>query len=153
VADGAAPLDERPIEVRDPDPADLAGVDESADRSPGVFDRHAATIRPMQLVEVDHVHTETAEGGVACRPDLLGPEPRPLGGRGNLRGEEGPVASPGEGLADQHLGDPIAVDLGGVDPVHPGVEAGADRIDHLRLRLVGTPCVAAGLPRAEADHR
>jgi len=107
----------------------------------------------MELVEVDHVDPEPAEGGIASRPDLLGPEPRPLGSRGYLRRHEDAVASPGESLTDQHLGHAIAVDLSGVDPVHPGVDPRTDRIHHLGLRPVGTPGVTAGLPRPESDHR
>ncbi len=152
VTDRLASLDERPVEVRDADGTHRAGVLELGHGTPGVLDRHARRVGPVQLVQVDHVDAQASERALASRADLLRTEARALGCRGELRRHEDLVPSPRHRPPDDPLGDPLAVDLGGVDPVHARVEPGAHRGDHGLLRLVRAPHVAAGLPRPEADH-
>ena len=61
VADRLASLDQRPVEVRDADGAHRAGVLELGHGAPGVLDRHARLVGPVQLVQVDHVDAEASE--------------------------------------------------------------------------------------------
>ena len=96
---------------------------------------------------------QPGEGCVARRAHLLGTEPGALRRGPDLRGDDEVVAPPGERGADQSLRDPLAVDLGGVDPRDAGIEARVEGPDDLLVGRVRAPGVAARLPRAEADHR
>ncbi len=101
---GANPRDGSPRSARcsarskfeTPMAAHRAGVLELGHGTPGVLDRHARLVGPMQLVQVDHVDAQASERGLASRADLLRTEPRALGRRGELRSPRGPgpVAPP-----------------------------------------------------------
>ena len=80
-------------------------------------------VGPVQLVEVDHVDAEARR----ARPRSLRGPPRggtrsPRAAGRHLRRDDDLVAAPGDRPADERLRDPVAVDLGGVDPVDAGVE-------------------------------
>src|SRR5205085_2365265 len=53
VTDRLAAVEQRHVEVRDPDGANLPFLDKLHHRIPRVFDRRARLIRPVELVEID----------------------------------------------------------------------------------------------------
>ena len=63
------------------------------------------------------------------------------------------VPAPGDRAPDEALGDALAVDLGGVDPVHARVEPGAHRVDHGRPRTRSRPTCRRRPPTRRSRSR
>ena len=61
VPDRLTPVEQRHVEVRDADGANLSFLDQPHDRVPRVFDRRARLVRPMKLVEIDALDVEPPE--------------------------------------------------------------------------------------------
>jgi hypothetical protein len=88
--------------------ADLAGGDEPGHGSHGLLDGHGA-VHAVLVVEVDVVHAQALEGGVAGGADVVRPtvdaDPAPVGETlvAELRGELDLVAAAGHGPAHELL--------------------------------------------------
>jgi hypothetical protein len=108
------------VEVRAPDLDDLARVDEGLQRAERLLDRHLV-VGPVHLVEVDAVRAEPAERRLAGGADdvgmgaVHGPE---------LRRDDDVVPALPEGLAEELLAVPAAVDVGGVEEGDAFVQRG-----------------------------
>src|SRR6266566_3224644 len=105
--------------------------------------------RPVKLVQVDVVDAE---------PPHAVPSPparhERKADRKDLGGEEDAVPPAPDRLADDTLGPPQAVDLGGIDEVHAQLEGATDyRARHFRgvFRAVA-PLARTELPRAQPDR-
>jgi len=111
------------------DVADLALADEVGEGAEGLLDVGVGA-RPVDLVEVDVVGLEAAQGVFDGADD---PAPRaalPVGvvahGAVELGGEDDVVAASLDGFSDDLFGFASGVDVGGVDEVDAGVEGGVD---------------------------
>jgi hypothetical protein len=58
--------------VGEADRPDEAFVYELRHRAPGLLERNAGLVRPVEKVDVDPVAVEPFEASLASRPDLLG---------------------------------------------------------------------------------
>ncbi len=109
--------------------ADEAALDEGAEGLDGLLDR-CGRVGPVQLVEVDVVGAEAAEALLARRGDPRRRQALALDRRlhreADLGGQHDLVATARDGPADQLLGHPVAVGVGGVDQVDAPVEGGVD---------------------------
>ena len=144
------------VVVRHADRPDLAlgaQVDERADR---LLRGHAAD-RPVHLVEVDRLHAEGGEAALERHPQVLGGGLPPDAQAGvadlprdpALRGDDHVVPPVPDDLPDDPLGAPLAVDVGGVDPVDPRVERGV--AGRLGVGVLGPAPAPAEHPGAESD--
>ena len=135
--------------------AHLALLDEAFHRADGVFDRHAR-VDPMLEVEVDRVDLQAAEAPVAGFGNVLRPAVR-----GRLAVRRADVAELGcehrlgsiavcERASNQLFVLAVAVGVGGVEEVCPGVEGLADGGD--RLRFVHRPVQRGHRHAAEAER-
>ena len=128
--------------------ADLALVDEIAERAEGLVDV-GGRIRAVDLVEVDPVGVQPPQRVLDAADDPA-PGSAPLAGvvahrEADLRRQDDVVAlAAGECLADDLLGLAGGVDVGGVDEVDPGVERGVDDPDRF---------VVVGLAPGAEHHR
>ena len=133
--------------------ADEAPLDEGADGLDGLLDR-CGRVGAVQLVEVDVVGAEAAEALLARRGDPRGGEAPALDRRlhreADLGGQHDLVATPVDGPADQLLGHPVAVGVGGVDQVDAPVEGGVD--DGHALVGVGARCGEGHGAEPEGRH-
>ena len=121
-------------EGRGADVADLALPHQIRERGQGLLDVGAG-VGAVHLVEVDPVGAQPAQrvldrahdpaAGVAAAVRVLAHRVVELGGEHDV------VAAAREGLADDLLGLPGAVDVGGVDEVDAGVERRVDDPDRL----------------------
>ncbi|CAN5572169.1 hypothetical protein BH20ACT19_BH20ACT19_07730 [soil metagenome] len=124
----------------EPKVADLARLHELGHRPDGVLDRRVL-VDPVLVVEVDVVHAEALERGVARAAHVLGlavdPEHRAVLGAlvAELGGEHDLVPAALDRPADEALVGERPVHVGGVEERHPELERAADRGD--RLVLVG----------------
>ena len=118
--------------------AHLPGDNEVAHRANGVFDGHLG-INAVLVVEVDHVHAEPLQAGVAGGAHVFGPpiDAEELAGRvtdvAELRGQHDLAAPVANGLPDQRLVGAQAIHVRRVQEVHPQVEGAVDRGQCLRL--------------------
>jgi hypothetical protein len=107
------------------------------------------------VVEVDVVHAQPLERGVARLLDVLGPaadaEPRAarVADDAELRGEHHVVAAALDGAAHELLVAPDAVHVRGVEEVDPELQRAVDRGDRLRLVRVA---VELRHPHAAQPH-
>jgi hypothetical protein len=131
-------------EVRAPDVPDLARPHEVVERAQRLLDR-GARVEPVQLPDVDVVGPEAAEARLACRDEVVARAADVVravaGAEARLRREEDATAAPGDGLAEDLLGEPLGVGVGGVEQVRPRLE----RDVHEPPRLLGL----GRAPRAE----
>ncbi len=142
-------------DVGEPKPADLSLALQLGQRPDALSEGHRR-IRRVELIEVDALAAEGLERSLTGGPEVRGtPVPFPAPARPSnpaLGGHERHLASarPGrERLRDQPLvvaDVPIveAVDVGGVDQGHPGVQRGVKHADRLGLR--GSPVDESGIP-------
>ena len=110
----------------------------------------------MELIEVDPVGPQGPEGGDelgldVLRPEAVGPVHEAIEAVTELGGDDPAVALvPREIVADQALGQVVAVTLGRVDEVDAGF--GGPVEDGVDLGLFeGLPPFASELPSADAD--
>ena len=108
--------------------------------------------RAVQLDQVEGLDAEVAARPVDPGPQVLG---RVLGGlervgaAAGLGRHERPVRPGRQRLADALLRPPVAVDVGGVEQGHPGVEGGVEHVGG--GVVVDVAPVAAELPGAQPD--
>ena len=107
----------------------------------------------MHLIQVDRVDTEPLSGLAAPRRDVAPADRRHNGQK--LRSDKGFATAPGDGPTDDPLRLAKAVDLGGVDHVHPEIEGSVHDVDGGRVGVVLAvgPFPGAELPRADSDGR
>ena len=108
--------------------------------------------RAVQLHQVEGVDAEVAAGPVDPGAQVLGRVLLRLEGVGapaGLGGDERALRARGERLADALLRAAVAVDVGGVEQGHPGVEGGVQDVGG--GVVVDVAPVAAELPGAQAD--
>ena len=156
-ATAAGGLEVGQVVVRDADRPDLPGVAQVEQRPDRLLGGHPGH-GPVHLVQVDPVQPQRLEAAVAGHPQVvpggLPPDPeRGIGlpGHPALGGHDHLVAPLARDPPHDPLGAPLAVDVGRVDPVDPGVDgrvAGRER----RL-VVGASPPAAEHPRAQPDDR
>ena len=142
------------------DVADLALGDEVVERRERLLDRRDR-VGLVQLVEVDPVGPQAAQRRLDGEPDVAArPAHAPVRTvraghvHAELGGEHDLVALALERLAHQRLGEPAlrAVDVGGVEEGHAGVDRGADH--RVRPSCVSDRrACAAEVVAAEADGR
>jgi hypothetical protein len=102
------------------------------------------------LHEVERVHAEVGAGPVVPGQEVLAGVVlrRLLDAAAHLRGHrDARVAALAEELADQRLAAAVAVDVRGVEEVHPGVRGGVQHGQ--RVGLLDLTPVRAKLPAAE----
>ena len=138
----------------EPEVADLAGLHELAHRAHALLDRHAR-VAAVHVVEVDVVHAEAAQGGVAGFADPLGAvvdraPARVVAADRELAGELQLVAASLDRAAQELLVVPRPVHVGGVEEGHADVERAADRRGRLVL-VRGS--VELGHPHAAESDR
>ena len=110
---------------------DLAGPDQFAHRSHGVLDGHLG-INPVLVVQVNDIHAEALQAGVAAGADVFGPAVHAqelalgIADVAELRGEDHLVATALDRPAHQTLVLAAAVHVGGVEEVQPQVEGAVD---------------------------
>ena len=163
MANRLAALELVDVEVRHPDPAHLALVDQLGHRRPRLLQRRRAVgVRPVDLVQVDPLDAQATQAGLALGADRLraqvairgavGPGlPAALGAHEHVLARR----TPSQRLPDDLLGVPEAVDRGRVDPVEPFVERPPDRGDRLGV-VDGSPAEPprpADRPGAETEAR
>ncbi len=108
----------------------------------------------MQVVEVDVVGVQVAQGAVQGIPDVLGTpvvaDERAVVGEldAGFGGDDGLLAAAGEGLAEQLLVDERAVALGGVQQGHAQFQGAVDGGEG--LGLVGAAVEGAHAHAAES---
>ena len=117
-----------------PEVADLALMDEVGERDERLLDVGVGA-RPVDLVEVDPVRAEPAQRVLDRAHDPAARAALPVGVVAHraveLGGQDDVVAAALQRLADDLLGLPAGVDVGGVDEVDAGVERGVDDADRL----------------------
>ena len=120
-------LDIGHLVVGQADRADEPFVHEARHPSPGLRERHAAVlVRLMNDVDIDPVGAQTLQARSTRRLDLLGSQARSIWCRRDLRRDDEFVADADDRLADRRLVARVQVDLGGVEPVHAGIQRGRD---------------------------
>src|ERR1022692_3605204 len=138
---------------------DLALFLQFGHRGPSLLDV-LVRVGPVDLIEVDRVHSEPSQTGLTLAPDrraleavtdlsLLIPSHAALGE--DVRA----FAHPCEGAGNHFLGVAQAIDRGGVDPVDAGIECFVDGGDGVAVVLTAPrelPTRAAGGPGPEADR-
>ena len=153
-------------EVRHARGANLPLFNQPRHRVPGVLDRNASFIGPMELKEIDSLDAEPSKRCLALTPDrirmkrasrhlhavlripletALGEDVRPVGRW--KRSQE---------VADDFFGMSEPVDRSGVDPVHPavdGVTHGRNRRPIVLRTPRERPSATAGGPGAESNGR
>src|SRR5262249_43891963 len=140
-----------------PEIAHLAGLHQFGHRPNRVLDRRPG-IDPVLVVEVDHVHAQAPEAGVAALPDVRwvaadaedsarAPDVAELGCYHD------PVAAPPDGLADQGLVLPDPIHIGRVEEVTAGIEVAMNDAQRLLVIQVLGVVVAAHAHAAQADCR
>jgi hypothetical protein len=144
-------------DLRQADVAHVAGLHELGDRADRLLDRHVG-VQARGAVDVDVVDAEAGQrvgqrgldrrwAGVVAQPRHVRP---PLGAE--LHAEQVVVARPvADGLGDEQLVMPHAVEVAGVEQVDPGVERGVDRGD--ALGAVGGAVHARHAHAAQAEGR
>ena len=152
-------------EVRVADVADLALGDEVVEGRERLLDG-GETVRLVQLVEVDPVGLKPSEGGLDGEPDVaargehspVGPvSPRHV--HAELAREHYPVALALERIAHEGFAQAgcLAVDVGGVEERHAGVDRGVDdgvgALLRLRHGLRAAEVVAAEADRGDPEPR
>ncbi len=124
--------------LREPEVADLAGLDQLGHGADGLLDRDRL-VDAVLVVEVDVVDAEALEAGVAGGADVLrlavDADPGAVGLAlvAELGGELDLVAASGDGLADELLVGEGAVHVGRVEERHAQVEGAVDGVDALLL--------------------
>src|SRR5579862_1489749 len=68
MTDFFAALQQIHVKIRNAARAYLSFLDQLHHRGPGIFHGRAGFVRPMELVEINSVHTQTAKGGFAFAP-------------------------------------------------------------------------------------
>ena len=136
-----------------PDVVDLALADQVVQGPQGLLQR-GLVVEAVALVQVEVVGAQPAQAGVAGLHDVLAGQAAVVGAvpdrEVDLGGEHvGGAGVPLEGLAEDLLGRPPAVHVGGVEEVHPEL-VGAG---HARPGLVGLDPDPVGQPGAEPDLR
>src|SRR5882757_2048704 len=101
----------------------------------------------MQQIEVEPIGAEPPQAALAGARQALPPGVLGVG----LADEEDLVAQPGNGLADELLGPPVAIHLGRVDQAHAGLDAGSQGGDLLRPETALLGHLPGALP--ERGHR
>src|ERR1035437_5800979 len=166
MADPLAPLQQLDTEVADADRPDLALVHEPAHLAPGILDGNARFVRPVELVQIDPLHSEPAQRTLDLDPDegRLGVAHRRLVGIGRVefeaafREDERPIRcrDADDGTADHFFRMTEAVDRGRVypaDATRHGMLDGPDRVVIVLRTPSEGPAPAADRPRAKADCR
>ena len=138
--DGVGAADRLGRRLREPQEADLAGIDELGHRADGLLDRDVG-VDAVLVVEVDVVDAQAPQRRVArvhhvlgaavdaARRGVLGVADDPeLGGQHHL------VAPVGDRLADELLVGVRPVHVGGVEQRDPELERAVDRGDRLARR-------------------
>ncbi|MCW0424987.1 hypothetical protein NB713_002930 [Xanthomonas sacchari] len=130
--------------------AHLALFHQPRHRPDRVLDRHVR-IHPVLVVEVDVVHAEPAQAGLAGRLHVFRTAVDAACGRvvgveldAELGRQHDLVAAPGQRLADQHFVGVRAVHVGGVDEADAVLDRGMDDRDR------GGVVAAAAVERAHA---
>ena len=152
----------RPVELADPgfgEPkrTNLALINEVGHRAPGLLNRNRG-IHAVELVQVDDVNPEPAQGAVDPRPNVLRtPVIRHAEGRGVLEDEPDlgrhahVVAAPGDRRSDESFVVVGAVDVGRVDQVYPEVDGAPDDARRPVVVAVTRPVGAAHSHAPEPD--
>ena len=143
-------------DLREPDVADVALLDELGDRPDGLLDRHVR-VDAGRAVDVDvvgaqaaqRVAQEVADGGGAAV--VAGKAVVGAAQRAELHADQRLLApARRQRVADQHLVVAHPVEVAGVEQRDAGVERGVDRRD--RLGVVGGPVGARHPHAAQADR-
>jgi hypothetical protein len=114
---------------------------------------------PVDLVEVDRVHTEPPEARFSLTKDRIALQVvQDAAARSSYQRRLGEhvrtLVKAGKGAPHHLLGMPETVGGRGVDPVHPEFERPVDRLDRLLVLLwspAELPATASDRPRAEPD--
>lgn len=133
--------------------ADLAGLDQLGQGADALLDRHVR-VDAVQVVEVDVVGAQVAQGAVGRAADVLGGRVVPDEGAvvgeldPGLGGHDGRLAAAGQSLAEELLVAEGAVALGGVEEGDAQLQGAVDGGE--RFGLVGGAVVGAHPHQAEA---
>ena len=166
VSDGLAAVEQLGREVGDPAPAHLALVGQRRHRRPRLLDRHAALVGPVELVEIDVVEAQTAQGRLTLatdrvRTEIVANAPHGVGlvpREAALREDVGTLSlgQRAHRPADDFLRVPVPVHGRRVDPVHAPLHRVSDGRDRLGVVLrspAECPAASAERPRAQAEGR
>ena len=135
------------------DPADLSLVAQTLKLTHGVGGIHPI-YRPVHLIQVNVIHLQRREAALECHAHVrtrgLTPDIQAIGTHlprnAALGGHDDVVATLSHDLAHNHLGAPLTVDVGRVDPVDAGVERRVT--GRLAISIVGAAPAPAKLPGA-----
>ena len=157
VPDRLAARQQVDVEIRHADRTHLAFLDELHHRRPGIFDRRAALVRPVKLIEVDALDPEPPERRLAFAPNRIGRQDAPrlahaivlVPDEPAFREDERPlrVRDLAQQLSHDFFGVPEPVHGGGVDPV----DSPFQRVPHRRQRRGVVLRPPAERPAAAAD--
>jgi hypothetical protein len=120
----------------DAEVADLPRVDEFLEGTPGLLHGYPR-VHSVLVVEVDVVHAETLEGGVAGPTDVVGVAINSQARSvltsfvTELGGEHDLIATRGDGSTHETLVREGSVHVGGVEEGHTRIESGVDDSDRL----------------------
>ena len=122
------------------------------------FRKRRMRVRPMDLIQIDDVGLQTAQGilGFLDDPRLAGVTKRlsVLPVESNLGGDECTLApaAHGQRLTDDFLRTPEAVDRRGIDQINSAIQRCVDCVDGIAL-VAASPHPAADRPCSERDTR